>query len=113
MINWIEQWLTDRRQKSSGGWRGFELETSFEWCPTRICTRAYLIFNINDVEEGVTSKILKFADDNKVFRKTKGNEDKQQLQDDIYKLIKWSEKWQMLFNFEKCKCLHAGHGKLG
>ena len=29
------------------------------------------------------------------------------------KLIKWSEKWQMLFNFQKCKCLHAGHGNTG
>ena len=24
------------------------------------------------------------------------------------KLIKWSEKWQMIFNFGKC--LHTGHG---
>ena len=62
---------------------------------------------------GVTSKILKFADDTKLFRKIKGNGDKQQLQDDIDKLIKWSEKWQMLFNFQKCKCLHAGHGNTG
>ena len=38
---------------------------------------------INDLEEGVTSKILKFADDTKLFRKIKGNGDKQQLQDDI------------------------------
>ena len=26
--------------------------------------------------------------------------------------MKWSEKWQKLFNFGKCKCLHTGHGKL-
>ena len=64
---------------------------------------------INDLEEGVTSTILKFADGTKLFRKIKGNGDKQQLQDDIDKLIKWSEKWQMLFNFEKCK-FHAWHG---
>ena len=25
-------------------------------------------------------------------------------------MIEWSEKWQMLFNFGKCKCLHTGHG---
>ena len=31
-------------------------------------------------------------------------------QDDLNKLIEWSEKWQMLFNFRKCKCLHTGHG---
>ena len=74
---------------SSGGWRCFKLETSFEWGPTRIDTRAYLIFNIH---QWVTSKILKFADDTKPFRKIKGNGDKQQLQDDIGKLIKWSEK---------------------
>ena len=30
---------------------------------------------------------------------------KQKLQDDIDKLVRWSEKWQMLFNFGKCKCL--------
>ena len=36
--------------------------------------------------------------------------DRQHLQDDLNKLIEWSEKWQMLFNFGKCKCLHTGHG---
>ena len=39
--------------------------------------------------------------------------DKQKLQDEIDKLVKWSEKWQMLFNFGKCKCLHTGSGNTG
>ena len=30
--------------------------------------------------------------------------------DDIDKVIIWPEKRQMLFRFEKCECLHAGHG---
>ena len=34
------------------------------------------------------------------------------LQDDLDKLIKWSEKWQMLLNFGKCKCIHIGHGNM-
>ena len=54
---------------------------------------------INDLEEGVTGNILKFADDTKLFRKVKEIGDKQKLQDDIDKLVKWSEKWQTLFNF--------------
>ena len=29
---------------------------------------------------------------------------------DLNKLTEWSEKWQVLFNFGKCKCLHTGHG---
>ena len=37
-----------------------------------------------------------------------------QLQEDIDNLlVKWSEKWQMLFNFGKCKCLHTGPGNTG
>ena len=39
--------------------------------------------------------------------------DKQKLQDDIDKLVRWSEKWQMLFNFGKYKCLHTGPGNTG
>ena len=64
----------------------------------------------DDLEEGVTGNILKFADDTKLFRKTKEIGDKQKLQDDIDKLVRWSEKLQMLFNFGKCKCLHTGPG---
>ena len=67
----------------------------------------FLVY-INDLEEGVTGKILKFADDTKLFRKVKEIGDKQNLQDDIDKLVKWSDKWQMLFNLGKCKCLHTG-----
>ena len=42
------------------------------------------------------------------IRKIKRNGDKQQLQDDIDKLIKWSEKWQMLFNFRHVNAYTQG-----
>ena len=57
----------------------------------------FLVY-IYDLEEGVTGNILKFTDDTKLFRKTKEIGDKKNLQDDIDKLVRWSEKWQMLFN---------------
>ena len=44
------------------------------------------------LEEGVTCNILKFADDTKLFRKTKEIGDKQKLKDDIDKSVRWSEK---------------------
>ena len=71
----------------------------------------FLIY-INDLENDISSKVLKFADDTKVFRKVTNDTDKQSLQDDLDKLVKWSEKWQMLFNFWKCKCIHIGHGNM-
>ena len=35
------------------------------------------------------------------------------MQDDIDKLVRWSEKLQMLFNFGKCKCIHTRPGNTG
>ena len=64
------------------------------------------------MEDDISSKVLKFADDTKVFRKVTNDTDKQSLQDDLDKLFKWSEKWQMLLTFGKCKCIHIGHGNM-
>ena len=48
-----------------------------------------------------------------ISEKTKGIGDKQKLQDDIDKLVRWSEKWQMLINFGNCKYLQTGPGNTG
>ena len=102
IINWIEQWLNDSWKPVLSG------------VPQGSILGPILFFiYINDLEEGVTGNILKFADDTKLFRKTNGIGDKQKLHDDIDKLVRWSEKWQMLFNFGKCKCLHTGPGNTG
>ena len=45
-----------------------------------------------------------------MFRKIKSDANRQYLQDDLNKLTVWFEKWQIMFNFGKCKCLHTGHG---
>ena len=58
----------------------------------------FLIY-VNDLEDDISSKELKFADVTKVFRRVTNDADKQSLQYDLDKLVKWSEKWQMLFNF--------------
>ena len=64
------------------------------------------------MEDDISSKVPKFADDTKVFRKITNDTEKKNLQDDLDKLVKWSKKWQMLFNFGKCKCIHIGHGNM-
>ena len=70
------------------------------------------IIYIDDLDDNITSNVQKFADDTKVFRKVNTVGDKQHLQNDLDKLVKWSEKWQMLLIFGKCKCLRTGHGNL-
>ena len=51
----------------------------------------FLIY-INDLENDISSKVLKFTDDTKVFRKVTSDTDKQSLQDNLDTLVKWSEK---------------------
>ena len=34
------------------------------------------------------------------------------LQEDLSRLIRWSEEWQMLFNVGKCKVMHIGNCEL-
>ena len=67
---------------------------------------------INDSDDNIISNVLKLANDTNVFRKVNNDCDKQHLQNDLDKLVKWSEKWLLLFNFGKCKCLHTGHWNL-
>ena len=76
-----------------------------------ILGRILFLKYINDLDDGIIrSKVLTFPDITIVFRKMKSIADRQQLQDDLIKMLEWSEKWQMLFNFGKCKCLHTGRG---
>ena len=87
------------------------MEISLEWgAQGPVLGPILLLVYINDLEEGVAGNIilLKFVDDTKLFRKPKeigGKPNK--LQDDIDKLVRWSEKCQMLLNFGQCKCLHT------
>ena len=50
----------------------------------------FLIY-INNLEDDISSKVLKFADDTKVFRKVTNDTYKHSLQDNLDKLIKWSK----------------------
>ena len=69
MINWIQAWLTDRRQRVI-----VEGEIS-NWKPvlsglpqgSLLGPILFLIF-INYLDDDLSSKVLKFADDTKVFR---------------------------------------------
>ena len=63
---------------------------------------------INDILENVTSDGFLFADDTKIFRVITSKNDALHLQSDIDTLTRWSEKWGMEFNREKCHVLTLG-----
>ena len=113
ITDWIEQWLTDRRQRVVVGEEVSNWKSVLSGVPQgSVLGPILFLIYINDLDDSITSNVLKFADDTKLFRKVNTDGDKQHLQNDLERLVKWSEKWQMLFNFGKCKCLHTGHGNL-
>ena len=54
------------------------------------------------------SHIWKFADDTKLARIIERDEDKDELQGELSRLVEWTETWMMQFNEKKCKVLHMG-----
>ena len=112
IIDWIEQWLTDRRQRVVVDGEVSNWKSVLSRVPqgSVLGPLLFLIY-INDLADNITNNVLKFADDTKVFRRVNDVGDKQHLQNDLDRLVKWSEKCQM-FNLGKCKCLHTGHGNL-
>ena len=83
IINWIEQWLTDRRQRVVVDGEVSSWTSVLSGVPqgSVVGTILFLVY-FNDLEEVVIGKILKFADDTKLFRKSKEIGDKQKLQDE-------------------------------
>ena len=73
ITNWIEQWLTDRKQMIV-----VDGEVSRTWKSVlsgvpqgSVLGPILCLVYINDLEEGVKGSILKFSDDTKLFRKKK------------------------------------------
>ena len=68
IINWTEQWLTDSRQSVvADGWvSNWKPVWSGEPQGSVLWSLLFLIY-ISDLEEGITNKILKFADYTKLF----------------------------------------------
>jgi len=65
-----------------------------------------------DLDTGLSSKILKFADDTKIFRPVMNHTDGLGLQQDLDSISNWARQWQMKFNVSKCKVMQFGKGNI-
>ncbi len=66
------------------------------------------MIDVSDLDDGLTCKVSKFADDTKIARKVITTLDKELLQIDLDKLSNWTSDWQMKFNVEKCRVMYIG-----
>ena len=108
-IAWINAWLADRKQRvtTQGALSDWKDVSSSVVQGSVLGPLCFLVF-MNDLEDGVTSNISKFADDTKISRTTGTDHDIDKLQDDINRMQTWADTWQMKFNTGKCAVMYIG-----
>ena len=69
------------------------------------------VLYINDLPDTISEGtwIFLFADDTKIFREIRSDEDKVILQRDIDKMVEWSETWLLRFHPDKCVYMSIGN----
>ena len=107
--NWLEDWLSERKQRVvlngvSSRW----LKVKSGVPQGSVLGPILFLIYVNDMDDGITCKISKFADDTKIASRVTTTHEKESLQSDLDRLVSWADEWQMKFNVEKCKVLHIG-----
>jgi ribonuclease P/MRP protein subunit RPP40 len=109
LLKWISSWLSGRQQRVVIRGRHSSWNEVISGVPqgSVLGPVLFLIF-INNIDQGLLSHILKFADDTKIFNMVTNEMEHNILQEDLTSLETWSKKWQMDFNATKCKVMHVG-----
>ena len=110
VLRWIENWLSNRKQRVVINGKTSEWTNVTSGVPQgSVLGPVLFLVYINDIDEGVTSIISKFADDTKIANSVVSNEQVTEMQNNLNKLLEWGQTWQMNYNTEKCKVLHLGY----
>ncbi|CAM4536017.1 unnamed protein product [Caretta caretta] len=106
---WVQNWLENHSRSivisgSQSGWKAI-----MSGVPQG-SVLGPVLFNIfiNDLDNGIQSTLIMFADNIKLGGVASALEDRIKIQNDLDKLEKWSEVNRMKFNKDKCKVLHLG-----
>ncbi len=107
---WIENFLTQRLQRVTINGTPSTWEKVLSGVPqgTVLGPHLFLLF-INDIGDGISSKIRLFADDCLVYRAIKSPADETILQNDLDRLVDWTNTWGMHFNPKKCNIMRVSN----
>lgn len=112
LLKWIGSWLIGRKQRVViNGQQSKWVEVKSGVPQGTVLAPIFFIIFVNSLDSNLTSKVWKFADDLKIAREIRSNEDSEGLQSDLNKLSEWTKNWQMEFNIQKCKVLNIGAGE--
>lgn len=109
IANWVKTWLENRKQRVVIGDSFSDWKSVLSGVPqgSVLGPLLFVIF-INDLDNNIANKLLKFADDAKLFGKVNTDRNIDSLRSDLNELYQWSADWGMIFNVDKCKVMHIG-----
>ena len=99
---WIH--IFPSREKTSGRRRRGEIRLHKRVPQGSVLEQSLFLFYINDMPEGIRSRVRLFADDTIVYLTITSDTDAEYLQD-LDKLAEWEGKWKMAFHPDKCNVL--------
>lgn len=111
IINWIEDFLKDRKQRVRVGQKFSKWAKVKSGIPQgSILGPMLFIIYINDLFDDCNSgsDVFLYADDAKLFKHIYDNSDCDILQKDIDNLHEWIKKWLLKLNIDKCKVMTFG-----
>ena len=110
ILKWLASFLTQREHCV----RVNDAQTPYEVVESGIAQGTILgpmmfILYINDVVDlSLSSKVILYADDAKIYRTVLDQNDTAALQDDINKVSEYFTSWQLRINTRKCDIIHLG-----
>ena len=108
---WIEEWLKNRKQRVVIAGEASYWKNVTSGVPQgSVLGPLLFVIYINDIDIGLLCKISKFADDTKIGNRANIKAQRDNIQNDLDRLAKWADTWQMTFNASKCKVMHLGNG---
>ena len=110
--NWIGDFLTGRKQKVIVIGKESTWGTVTSGIPQgSVLGPILFVLFINDLPKHLpnNSNLYLYADNTKIFLEIKDDLDREKLQEDIYSMYEWSERWLLRFPPDKCKTMHIGN----
>ena len=109
VLKWIESFLSNRvQQVVLNGHKSSTIPVTSGVPQGSVLGPLLFTMFVNEIPSIVSSPVLLFADDTKIFRVIRNREDYTALQSDLDLLQRWSQQWLLNFNISKCKHLHFG-----
>ena len=94
MINWVKNYLNDRKQQVNINGETSEWHKVTSGIPQGSVVGPLLFITfINDLPDILQSPVYLFADDTKIFRLIRTQEDTKALQLDLDRLSNWTNTW--------------------